>query len=221
MRGKLNGGVWLSGPQNPIIVRQWVNPVNPGTDAQTEIRSSLKKASASWESLNDAKRNAWIDYAVSIAWPGSPRSLYIRIESFAEFGFSRGICTAPATDAPLSFEQPVLSIANFAPTGTPGQVAFGFKLTNASAVACNSAVWYSVQYARSRYFHKGPYQTESLNKIAVAGSTTVNTSVVVAGGVAGNVVFIRVRPYLQVVTGTHYDLIGSPLRHRAVLETIA
>lgn len=104
-RGKQNGIVYSKNKSGPYIRRK-VTPVNPGTVAQTNVRSTFGTLSQNWSSvLADADRAAWTAFATlypirnvfGLSIPLNGLNYYIAINAALT---NAGM--APITDPPAS-----------------------------------------------------------------------------------------------------------------------
>jgi len=86
------------------IVKARAGPTTQYSDAQVALRALAALATTSWQSITDAQRNAWHDYAnthTDIDWTGNPQRLsgynwYIRINVRRQL-LGQAIGTSPPT----------------------------------------------------------------------------------------------------------------------------
>ncbi len=88
-------------------IRRRVNPAQPRTEAQQEVRATFSAASAAWRSLTQAQRNGWTALAATVTrtdrygktYRPTGQQLFVASRTLASFSSQGAISDAPATSA--------------------------------------------------------------------------------------------------------------------------
>lgn len=210
MRGKLAGLVYMSSPFHPIVARQYVVPVNPNTTVQNQSRAAMSSAVNRWTQLDEEQRKAWREWAISAGYTKGGRAAFIRQWSFASYLTLRGQTTIPPfEDAPTLLWDPVAEVEVITPDLPSGQVGFTIQIINSAPVPMKFAIWSSPPFHASRYFWKGPWDTQSLNVVTVGNDDNDQFNVIVGNGSAGDAAFCRIVPYTALTAPYSGVLVGG------------
>lgn len=201
IRGKVGGLVYTKNQFAGLIVRAFTAPTNPQTDMQTLIRSAFADASAGWEGMSQADRDAWDDYAATLEYSG-PHGTYKlpgRQVFISNFGLARfideiGGATMSVGDSPplvAGFEnigpvQPAL----YTPVSSTG---VSVSVGNPNAYALAALVQRSIAYNLTKNTFDGPWLSDDNKGEDIALSATTTIDLDTSLGTAGQVIFVRVR----------------------------
>lgn len=196
--GSVGGITYLNGPHAPIIARARVNPVQPGTTFQSQMKASLNGASIGWEALSEAEQILWAAYAETCTFQGKQgtyqvtgRTLYMAGRSLQVYAATRGlyvpnvVATAPVTNGFL-----LPSAFNLTPSVGIGT---GFAIFFAADLVDDTAFFTQVSgvKGKERHFWKGPWSTRD-DKMTVVAAGAVG-SVDYIGLQDGGTYFVRVK----------------------------
>lgn len=198
IRGSIGGVTFLANSFQSIVARARVSPVNPSTQAQTDIRTGFSFANQRWQDMDQAERDGWGDYADSLVYTGPTgtydvpgRQVWIGNASFLQFLNNSGLATITVVDTP-----PV--VAGFAKfdlvqTQDPAVPGTGFDLILAqtSGGAMDVLINISLGFNPSRNRFKGPWADSQTRYIQLADS--VSTNIPIDGLVDGQAYFFRIR----------------------------
>jgi hypothetical protein len=197
IRGSIGGITYLSGPGNPIIARERVIPVDPGTLAQQHIRYMFGYQAQLWAAQTSAIRRAWDSYAIAISSgeEKSGRTAFLSGRTLS--GYLILYFAAPGVS---SFNGPIIpyvpeiaSIRTAAPTGAGN---YGFKLSffNTYGPGIVLLVSLSPPYSPTRNYYMGPYLAANTHMVVVAATATVAEDIIGFDvSQVGQRVFYRVR----------------------------
>jgi hypothetical protein len=196
--GSVGGITYFNGPHASIIARARVNPVQPGSTFQSQIKAAMNSANIQWELLTAPEQFLWQAYALTVTFQGKQgnyqvtgRTLFIAGKILQQYGFIRGlytpvvINTAPATTGFL-----LPSGFTLAPSVAVG---IGFSISFDADLDDDTAFFTQISgaFSKERHFWKGPWQTRD-DKVTVVAAAA-------AGGLdylnltLGAVYFVRVK----------------------------
>jgi hypothetical protein len=227
-RGSVGGITYFSGPENPILARERVNPVNPGSDGQQNIRSAFTMATQAWQDLTDDFRDNYKAWALAMGFKFAGRHTYITHRGM--FNWLRLLGFSTPYDPWEDIVPPVISLplaqyyVNSLPP-LPNHPYIKFSIFNGLQLYhqrfmiqfCNPRV-----LPPARNFWKGPYEPK--NQIltgAIAPDGTSVSTVDFAAGEDGHATFVRVTPYIfgpdQDVPG-NWVIKGPAITARAIIQ---
>jgi hypothetical protein len=166
------GGLVYSHNKGGMYTRGRAIPVNPNTDSQIAARSALSMAAADWNSLTEANRQLWRDYAEtqnhvdkignSILWSGQQE--YIAANSML-MAVGEAVVTVP----PLVLTKPEFDVSDMDIDDTQAVTI----VTNTLPVLANSNIFasYSRPVSPGINFFKGPFQRAAAPMDVSAGGT--------------------------------------------------
>lgn len=196
--GSVGGITYFNGPHAAIIARSRVNPVQPSTLFQSQVKSAWNGANGVWEGLTSTEQALWDDYALTVTHQGKQgnytvtgRSMFMAGRSLQNYILLRlfttptFVVTAPATNGFLL------------PSGfnvqAPGSTGTGIGISVTADLVDDTYVYISVSGAfdKERHFWKGPWASRD----AVAQIVPAGTSVVIniLGLSVGKFYFVRVK----------------------------
>lgn len=206
IRGSVGGLTFFAGPYHQIQVRARTAPVQPNTNFQSSIKAFFGAAVALWETISQADRDGWDQYAQTVTLQGplgpyKPSGRDLAIGAYSGISFNRAWATG-GVPAVVDMDPPVLAgqlaITNVLvgpPTapGTGNSISFDNIGNGESIVVFVSK---SFVQSQSRNYFKGPFRTNTLksNIVVDAGSEAVEF----VQAPAGSVYFARLRAYSAV-----------------------
>jgi len=219
-RGKVAGIVYLSGPGNPIIARQYVIPVNPNTSGQSGSRDSFNAAVKRWTAASAEFRDGYNQWAEAFGLPGGGRRQWIKNCSFWGYLVQKGIVSGNLPfEIPNEYGEPGFYVEQV-PYEGPEEGSFGvsFKIENINSVTANISIQRSVQFGPGRYRFGGPFGIY-VNSYTFTANEVQTINIPIADGVSDNAVFIRIKPWVTLTGGGNGFFTGSPATYRStVLE---
>ena len=175
LRKSIGGITFYTNPDGQIIARARTNPVNPNTANQTLIRTSFSDAAALWNTLTDAQRVLWRDYADGTFEKKTGRQVFMANLSMANYVAAREPAViVVGTDAPV--DPGVLPIGSIKTSAPGGPIAVGVAVTivNPSSFDIVGAVEVSRAFNTSRARFKGPFKSEDTQFVTlIAGASTL------------------------------------------------
>lgn len=198
--GKLGGNVFFRNAGG-ACVRNWVKPVDPGSERQQVVRFAVASLTTRWgEVLTDAQRAAWATYAENVPLPnrlGAVRPISA-LAMYVRCNVPRITCVAPVTglvdDAPAIFDvgtytAPVIgTVSESADT-----VSWAFTETDDWAIEVGGAMYVFASKAKNPTvnFFKGPYNAAATIPGAVVPPTSPQVINLPFPVEAGQKVFFR------------------------------
>lgn len=176
------GGITASHNRGGAYLRRRSIPVNPNTARQQLVRAAFGGLVQAWtNTLTDAQRQAWRDYAASVPRTDSlgntinltGQQWYIAANTPRDQGLmalghpAAGI----VNDAPTLFNtgEPVLDVTEFSVSGD--SVTFEITYTAALSDAAATLVYIGSPQNAGVTFFKGPYQLAAADSAAAAATT--------------------------------------------------
>ncbi len=212
--GSVGGITYFYNRYAAIVLRNRVVPVDPATAAQITVRTRMSAAMSAWQTMTQAQRDAWEDFAAHTPWKNSLgqdcRLTGVNMYLSVRLAALQITPAAPGSDFDLPpckpglFQQESISLTPC----TAGVLNIGFNLeltNNHPTSTINIGVHMSTAQNTSINFWKGPYDTR-------AYFTTGNIvpaafkSLPVIGLVLGKRYFLRFRS-LDVTSG---NIVSSP-----------
>lgn len=223
MRGSIGGVTFTANASQSIVARARVSPVNPSTAAQTDIRTAFSFAIQRWESMDQAERDGWQDYAESLVWEGPTgsydvpgRGVWLANASFLQFLTNSGLAALTIFDTPPA----VTGFAKFdliqsQDPGLPG-TGFDLNLLQTTGVAMDVLINISLGFNPTRNRFKGPWADPQTRYVQLASGVTAN--IAIDELVEGQAYFFRVRGVTNPIG--HRGTAAFIGRHIAVLEPV-
>lgn len=169
LRGSVGGITYTANQHHQLIARARTAPVQPNTEAQAAIRSSMTAAADSWNALLDGEQNAWDAYADQTPFPGplgpytvSGRDIFIAMKAMRAYidiqGYAApsGPNTAPAPFSGFYNLSSVKSAAFVAPAAT----GIAITMTTEAAFDAMPLIQRSGPFQTARKRYKGPWLTD-------------------------------------------------------------
>lgn len=177
IRGSVGGVCYTANQHAALIARAKVSPVNPDSSAQNRIRTAFATTVQAWDSLTDAQRQSWSDYADTLSVPAiggsrtpSGRETFIANITLAWYLRSQQIISVNPVYTPPTTAG-FLAISNLqsgAPSSTGTGISMNFLNDNGETVLGVSAR--SFKQSPGRHYFKGPWITGTLQGAEVADS---------------------------------------------------
>jgi len=182
MARKLGQSIVFFNVSSRQFSRQWVDPSNPQTVAQQGVRNGFGSGSSAWsDTLNDAQRTAWNDFAATLpprtdslgrTYSISGKALYMQATTYAGLNADT-VPTTPSGNAPAP--SPVISGV--------AMVSTDLIVTFTNPVDMNGGYWYwrlspalSGAARRARLTDMRTGTTDPVNSFQSGASTTFGFS---------------------------------------------
>jgi hypothetical protein len=200
-RGSVAGITYTANQYAQIIARARTSPVQPHTDHQQEIKQLFSEGSTYWRDYDQAHRDGWDSYALTVTFPGPLGPYSVPGRQLFLAGWTR-IRYCELRGAVISFDDTppekagLISglILSYAPLPAPGD---GFRLTieNPNDEDVDALLQASAEYNPTRLRLKGPWKSDLVwaAKIIASGTATRDF----AGMSVGNVRFVQVGPVVD------------------------
>lgn len=199
IRGSIAGTTYLSNQFHPIIARARTAPVQPMTEFQTNIRSSMAAATNVWDTLTPPVQLGWDLYGSATQWPGPlgtytvpGRQIFMAGRTLQEYVNLRALCIPTfVTDppAPMIGFYNLKSVGCVAPTGPGTGVAVAFTTEAAQDGLIFAEV--SPPFSTSRKRYKGPWNSSTAQAQVFPANTSGTLEFL--GLVDGCVYFVRIK----------------------------
>jgi hypothetical protein len=157
---------YLANQYHQIIGRQKTSPVQPNTGQQTALRSAFAISAAQWKLLDDPKRLAWSNLALTVPFQGPLGVYYVTgrnlfLGAISLFTYLKTLYQPTLVASYLAPEEtgryqigPISSIDPLNP-GT----GFDLNIENAGDKAIVAFIQVSPGFNPSRMRYKGPYDS--------------------------------------------------------------
>jgi len=183
------GGITFATGIGGMFMRARAIPVNPNTQAQNAVRSSLGALTSVWNTLTSPQRNAWNAYAAQVPLPdtfGDPR-LVSGFNHFIRSNSPRVRVLGAAgllVDAPSTYNigaTPILvSCATEISAGGVLDTQLILNIMDAPVVADPNAyilVYIAPPFNANRTFHRGPFLFSVSEAVSTAALQPITVSV--------------------------------------------
>jgi hypothetical protein len=199
MRGSVGGITYLGNTYQPIVGRNRTSPTQPNSANQQAIKLAWGNCSQWWNSLSDAQRQSWADYAATLSFSGPLGNYKITGRNIFMGTFALGQYINHESPGKLTLTMTAPTVAGFLDVGDiqaavgegPGTgIAISIDGNpDVSAVAFTQA---SIECPNGRMYWNGPY-LPGQNKVTDVPAET--TTVIEHLGYSGDdkVVFSRTR----------------------------
>jgi len=217
IRGHAGDFVFCQNWNDAVSIRSYnPTPDYPDTIYQQYMKTALAYASTAWESLTDAQRQAWDNYARTIKTrkPFASTKLTGRLAFCANFSLLKyldlrySLYPTPSTDAPEDggyAHSPLTDAFLPSVTGTP---RIGIHWENYNPY--NLRVYYTVSgaYNLARNKLDGPFLANTAGNKNLVADTTYNETFTLDGSYTGKCCFVK------------HDFITNASPHRRALTLI-
>ncbi|MEE9552650.1 MAG: hypothetical protein V3W18_00015 [candidate division Zixibacteria bacterium] len=198
IRGSIGGITFLANSSQSIVARARVSPVNPSTQAQTDIRTGFSFANQRWQDMDQAERDGWEDYADSLVYTGPTgtydvpgRQVWLGNASFLQFLNNSGLATITVIDTPpVTTGFAKFDLIQAVDPGVPG-VGFDLNLLQSTGDDMDVLINISLGFNPSRNRFKGPWADAQTRYIQLASGVTAN--IPIEPLVDGLAYFFRIR----------------------------
>jgi hypothetical protein len=197
--GKMAGNIFARNAAG-AYVRQWTNPINPSSPAQTDARAYLSAAATSWRTLTPEQRAGWKGYAQGTPLIGrlgepitvSGISMYVRTNTLRLLAGDTPQLVAPITPGvPPTIEAASGWQLQDSASSTPNRL---YNDTQSGVLGAGDELIFiqvSLPVSAGISFYKGPYS----GPLAISNGQTAPLSFPLTGSVIGTdeYRFFRVR----------------------------
>jgi len=172
-------------------IRNRTVPVNPGSIAQTDIRTHFSNAATQWKmTLDDMQRQSWNEYAAAVPKidPLGDTIFLTGFNWYVAVNSLRGFLgMTPLEQGPVTYNQTVLSMVSFTADATADEFSVTFNNADEWAIAVGGRLVLFIGGPTNftRFFFKGPFSFIGTVSGAVVPPTS--PAVVPFDGIAADV----------------------------------
>lgn len=219
IRGSVGGLTYLANQYHQIVMRQRTAPVDPGSNPQMSMRSSIAAASGLWRTFATELRQKWADYAATLQYEGPlgkykvpGRNVMMGTNAVARYlNDNLGLSLSLIGEAPgLPGFLPLGSVHIVPPSG-PAVTGFGISVGNDTLDDILVYLSRSFAFDDTRNSFKGPFIQSTLQSFVVPAQTTAVHEIV--GLVTDSIYFVKLRGIT--------DDVGARLSSEYILRAIA
>lgn len=174
IRGSVGGITYTANQFQPIVARARVSPVNPQSANQTRIRSAFSTAVNTWNSLTQAQRDDWHDYAQTLTYQGpigsytpTGRQVFLGTYATARYLAVRGLTITPGITPPVTPGFLTIDNLNIA-TSLAGETAL--RIAGSNLVSEDFCLYAEISNAMNpaRNYWTGPYEVDTLDEVILS-----------------------------------------------------